>query len=136
MNYIQALPQKPPFRFVEKVVHAEYAVSAEGRMTFAPEHPVFDGHLPGDPIVPGVILIEALAQLSGIVLIPPGSATAMGYLAEVKRVRFRRLVRPEECITLESKLIRKLGSAASFEVSASVDGEEAAGGELVVGGMR
>lgn len=137
MNHlIEALPQKAPFLFVDTIESFEYADHARGTIVFPDGHPVFDNHLPNDPIVPGVILIEAMAQLSGIVMIAPGSRAARGYLAEVRRIRFRRLCRPGERVVTHSRLERKLGSAASFEVHAEVDGEIAAEGVLVVGGME
>ena len=140
---IAALPQEKPFLFVDELIEHTPGESAVGTVTFAADHPVFDGHLPGYPIVPGVIVIEALAQLSGCVLAKPraddgdgGNGKGFGYLAEVRRVRFRRPVAPGELLRTRSRLGRKLGSAASFEVEADVDGDLVAEGEIVVGGMR
>ena len=134
-DLIEALPQKPPFRFVDDLDRVEHCGEAVGSVTFEAGHPVFDNHLPDQPLVPGVILIEALAQLSGIVMIPPGSRIAKGYLAEVRNMRFRRLVHPGERVELRSKLVRRFGTAASFDVSGTVGGELALEGSLVLGGM-
>ena len=146
MNFdaiLAALPQAHPFVFVDRIEALEPGVRAEGRVTFAADHPVFDGHLPGNPIVPGVILIEAMAQLCATVLIdrpdrgePPAEpAKVMGYLAEVRRIRFRRPVRPGEEVSLHARLGPRFGSAASFEVSCDIAGDAVAQGEIVVGGM-
>lgn len=134
-RYLDALPQKPPARFVDELLDVEHLRQAVGAVSFPPAHRVFENHLPNRPLVPGVILIEALAQLSGLVMIPAGERAAVGFLAEVRRMRLRRLVHPGERIVLRSTLRRRLGTAAAFVVSATVDGAEAAAGELVLGGM-
>lgn len=134
---IDMLPQKPPFLFVDHVEEFEPGVRAVGNKTFPAGDRVFENHLPDEPLVPGVILIEAMAQLSGLVLVPGGEAGSIhGYLAEVSRVRFRRLIHPDERITLRSTLDRRMGTAARFEVSAEVGDEIAAEGFVTVGGMN
>lgn len=138
-SVLAALPHERPFKFVDEIVEHTPGESAVGTVVFDADHPVFAGHLPNNPIVPGVIVIEALAQLSGCVLVRPGGDTggrSMGFLAEVRRVRFRRAVRPGERVRLVARLGRKLGSAASFSVEADVGGAAVAEGEIVVGGMR
>ncbi|MBI4618320.1 MAG: beta-hydroxyacyl-ACP dehydratase [Planctomycetes bacterium] len=133
---IDLLPQKPPFLFLDEILEHEPLRRAVGAKTFKEGHAVFENHLPGEPVVPGVILIEALGQLAGIVLVPlDGSITVRGYLAAVNDLRFRRLVRPGERILLSADLDRRFGSAARFAVLASVGGEEAAAGWLTIGGM-
>jgi len=135
-RYIDFLPQRPPFRFVDRVLAHEPGVRAVAERTFPAGDRVFENHLPGNPLVPGVILIEALAQTSGLVCIPEEGRPATGYLAEVRAVRFHRLIHPDETIRLTATLARAFGSVARFEVEAEVDGERAAAGELVLGGMR
>lgn len=135
-HLVDRLPQRPPFRFVDAVVELDPLRSAVGRVTFPTGHRVFEGHLPGDPIVPGVILIEALAQLSGICLLRDGESAVRGFLADVGRMRFRRLVRPDERVTLRSELVRAFGSTARFEVESAVDGERACEGVLTIGGAE
>ncbi len=133
-RYIECLPQKPPFLFLDGVEDLAYLRHAVGRKTFPAGHPIFENHLPGEPLVPGVILIEALAQLSGLVLVPPEGRPVHGYLGEVARLRFRRLVRPDERIVLRSTLDRRFGSVARFEVAAHVGDEVAADGTLTIAG--
>lgn len=148
---IAGLPQEKPFLFVDRITGLTPGRVVTAEVSFAADHPVFDGHLPGYPLVPGVIVIEALAQAAGLVLIPEGAleegggapqgddgsrAKAFGYLAEVRRVRFKRAVLPGEVMRTECRLGRAFGTAASFEVTAWVGDEVAAEGEIVVGGMR
>jgi 3-hydroxyacyl-[acyl-carrier-protein] dehydratase len=134
-RYIECLPQKPPFLFIDELEEVAYLRHAIGTKTFATGHPIFENHLPGEPLVPGVILIEALAQLSGIVLMPLDGCAVKGYLAEVNRMRFRRLVHPDECIRLCSVLERRFKSVAIFEVCGEVSGTVVASGFLSIGGM-
>jgi len=133
---IDCLPQKPPFLFVDHLTALDHGVSAVGTVCFQSGHPIFENHLPGRPLVPGVILIEALAQLCGLALVPAAGQPVVGLLAEVGRMRFRRLIQPDETIVLQVSLTRQIGSAARFDVRAEVDGELAAEGQITVGGMR
>lgn len=129
---IAFLPQKPPAVYLDEVLELAPQERAVGATTFPAGHRIFEGHLPGEPLVPGVILIEALAQLSGIVLIPAEGRPVRGYLGEVAQMRFRRLIRPGERILLRAELERRFGRAARFRVSAEVDGVEAASGTITV----
>jgi 3-hydroxymyristoyl/3-hydroxydecanoyl-(acyl carrier protein) dehydratase len=130
---IELLPQKPPFRFVDEVLELARGESIVGAVTFPRGHRVFEGHLPGEPIVPGVILIEALAQVAGLILAPEGGAPLRGYLGEVLRMRFRRAVRPDERVRLRARLAQRFGKVIRFEGVADVGGGEvAAEGEITV----
>ena len=132
MNPIAYLPQKPPAVYLDEVLEVVPEARAVAATTFPAGHRIFEGHLPGEPLVPGVVLIEALAQLSGIVLIPAEGRPVRGYLGEVAQMRFRRLIRPGERITFRADLERRFGRAARFRVSAEVAGAEAAAGLITV----
>ncbi len=131
-RWIDLLPQKPPFLFVDHVLELEPLRRVRGSLFFPPGHRIFESHLPGEPLVPGVILIEALAQLSGIALVGAEGTPLQGYLGEVTRMRFHRLIHPGEEITLESELLQAFGAFAKFRGQASVGREIAAEGELVL----
>lgn len=134
-DLVDLLPQAPPARMVDRVLAVD-GDTAAGELTFPAGHRVFDGHLPGRPLVPGVMLIEALAQLAGVILVADRGVPVTGYLASVDRLRYRRLIEPDETITLRARLLRRFGSAARFEVEALVGDESACDGELTLGGMR
>jgi 3-hydroxymyristoyl/3-hydroxydecanoyl-(acyl carrier protein) dehydratase/ubiquinone/menaquinone biosynthesis C-methylase UbiE len=123
---LSTLQQAPPAVFVEHVLEWEPMRRVAGTAWFPPGHRVFEGHLPEEPLVPGVIIIEALAQLAGLALIEEGGEPARGYLAEVAGVRFYRPVRPGEKVRLEASLEQAFGPFARFRVEASVAGEAAA----------
>ena len=65
-DYLRNLPHRPPFVFVREILSCEPGLSVECATTFEPDDPMFAGHFPGNPLVPGVILTEALAQAAGI----------------------------------------------------------------------
>jgi 3-hydroxyacyl-[acyl-carrier-protein] dehydratase len=128
---LRELPHRPPFRFVDELVALEPGVAAQGLKTFPATEPFFAGHFPGDPIVPGVILTEALAQLSGLVAAAaePG---ARFLLASIRQMKFLRAVRPDESIQLAARSAGALGPLLRFEVRAEVAGALAAEGELML----
>jgi len=122
------LPHADPFRFVTKINHIERNVSAEGQWSLTGEEYFFAGHFPGRPIVPGVLIGEALAQLSG--LVAPGDFKT-GKLAHID-VRFEQSVAPPATILLKTRLSGAVGELKQFEVSAVVAGVVVARGNLAL----
>ena len=129
---LQFLPQQPPARYVDAVTEFTPGASVRGTITFGSGHRVFDGHLPGEPLVPGVIIAEALAQLAGMALMDPGGSPIRGYLAEMSEMRFLRLIHPDEEIILSAKLDAAFAGLARFEVEAHVGDELATRGRLTL----
>ena len=111
------LPHRPPFIFVDTVVEIEPGERAVCRKTFSPDEPFFRGHFPGDPLVPGVILTEALAQTAGLAA---GQAGRTFHLSAIKCMKFLRPVRPLDEIILTARKTAALGSLWQFEVTARV----------------
>jgi len=131
-DLIDRLPQKPPFLFVDHILEVEPLKRVVGSKVFPEGHPIFENHFPGEPLLPGVIVIEALAQLAGVAFIKKDGAPLRGYLGEVKRVRFHRLVRPGEAILLRAEVEQVFGDFARFSVEAEVAGERVADGAIIV----
>ena len=123
------LPHREPFVFVDEVVALTPGDSAEGRKTFAADTPFFRGHFPGDPIVPGVILAEALAQVAGLAAGQPGLR-----LAAIKAMKFPGAVRPGEEIALHARKAGAVGGLWQFAVEATVGTKVVAEGVVVLGG--
>lgn len=120
---LNGLPHRPPFRFVTSLVELQPRDSATGVWAVNGSEGFFTGHFPGHPIVPGVLIAEALAQLSGLID-PLTGPEAGGKLAHVD-VRFEQPVIPPADILLHSKLVRSMGALQQFEVQATV-------GEIIV----
>ncbi|MDB5298597.1 MAG: putative (3R)-hydroxymyristoyl-[acyl-carrier-protein] dehydratase [Phycisphaerales bacterium] len=129
VDYLQRLPHSEPFRFVSHVVAITESDSGEAEWLVSGEEAFFAGHFPGNPVVPGVLIAEALAQLSG--LVGPDNGLRGGKLAHMD-VRFEQAVAPPAQITLRSKLLRAMGELQQFEVSASVGETVVARGTLAL----
>src|SRR5207247_5735220 len=91
------LPHRPPFVFVQKMIACDPGVSAECETEFSSDDPMFAGHFPGNPLVPGVILTEALAQTAGIVAASqhPQNSQLRSLLSAIRQMKFFQAVRPE-----------------------------------------
>src|ERR1700733_1918321 len=113
------LPHREPFIFIDAVVSVVPGASAVCTKTFKADEPFFRGHFPGDPIVPGVILTEALAQTAGIAA---GQAGKGFRLSAIKGMKFFGTVRPGEEITLRARKLAVAGGLCQFEVTAEVAG--------------
>ena len=132
------LPHRPPFVFVRELLRAQPGVSVECATVFDAEDPIFAGHFPGNPLVPGVILTEALAQSAGI-------AAASGYaegerplflLSAIRAMKFQRAARPGERIILRAEKMAQVGDLVQFSVTATVYGESVAEGQIVLSVAR
>ncbi len=123
------LPHRAPFIFVDAVRTLVPGESAECTKTFPPDEPFFRGHFPGDPLVPGVILTEALAQTAGLAAGQPGRSFR---LTAIRGMKFLRAVRPAEEIALRARKVAVVGPLWQFEVAAHVRGEIVAEGVVVL----
>jgi 3-hydroxyacyl-[acyl-carrier-protein] dehydratase len=128
------LPHRLPFVFVRELIACNPGVSAECATTFAGDDPIFAGHFPGNPLVPGVILTEALAQTAGIAAAAPHAENAgpLFLLSAIRGMKFFHAVGPEERIVLRAEKVGEIGDLFQFKVAADVDGKRVAEGELVL----
>ena len=123
------LPHREPFVFVDEVRALEPGERAECVKTFSASTDFFRGHFPGEPIVPGVILTEALAQTAGIAAGQPGKSFR---LSAIRGMKFLGAVRPEETITLHARKLGSVGGLWQFEVRAAVGERTIAEGSVVL----
>jgi 3-hydroxyacyl-[acyl-carrier-protein] dehydratase len=132
------LPHRPPFVFVREIVACDPGVSAECAMVFDPDDPMFAGHFPGNPLVPGVILTEALAQAAGIAAAPVGSRDSKPrfLLSGIRAMKFFQAVRPDERIILRATKLAQVDDLLQFEVEALVEGKLVAAGQLVLNAVN
>jgi 3-hydroxymyristoyl/3-hydroxydecanoyl-(acyl carrier protein) dehydratase len=131
------LPHRPPFLFVDRVVGLEPGAAITAERELRADEPHFAGHFPGRPIMPGVLITEALAQTSGLLIaltaVERGAPVegTLFYLARAD-MKWTTPVEPGETLVLEAKLDRALGSLVAFKVRARTRRKEVAAGALTL----
>jgi len=130
---IQAIiPHRYPFLLVDMIVEIEYGVRAVGIKNVTINEPFFQGHFPNYPVMPGVLIVEALAQVGAVSLLGMDENKGkMAFFAGIDGVRFKRQVRPGDTLTLEVQIGRMRRGVGSGSAVATVDGELAVRGELM-----
>lgn len=117
---LKRIPHRPPFLFVDEIV-SESAESLVAKRVLRAEEDFYQGHYPGSPITPGVLLCEAVFQTGGLYLAGPlagqGAATGVPLIAKINDVRFRNPVFPGETILIE---VRKKNSMAGFTMMSGI----------------
>ena len=130
---LDTLPHRYPFVMVDRVVEfiGEDALVAIKNVTI--NEPYFQGHFPGNPVVPGVLQLEAMAQAGGILMLRRGTAEGKTtLLMSVDKVKFRKPVRPGDQLIINAKLLRARGTKlATAEVTCTVDGKVVSSGDLM-----
>jgi 3-hydroxyacyl-[acyl-carrier-protein] dehydratase len=128
------LPHRYPFLLVDRVVAFERSASITCLKNVTINEPFFQGHFPGQPVMPGVLLIEALAQAGGLLTHLSAITDSSGkvfYLVKVDNAKFSRMVVPGDQLELCVSLKRTIRNMALFEGIARVDGEQAACAEIL-----
>jgi 3-hydroxyacyl-[acyl-carrier-protein] dehydratase len=133
-RHFLGLPHRPPFVFVREVIQCDPGVSVDAATSFDRDDPMFAGHFPGNPLVPGVILTEALAQTAGIAAASgyPENEKPLFLLSAIRSMKFFRAARPEEQINLRAEKLAQVDSLWQFKVQATVAGVPVAEGQLVL----
>jgi len=142
-DLIQALiPHRYPFLLIDRVVDVvfepEKTITALKNVTI--NEPFFQGHFPGHPVMPGVLIIEAMAQAAGVLAhldkAASGGSGGLYYLAKVDNARFSRIVSPGDQLSLEVTQTRIMRGMGQYTGVARVDGQRVASANLLCAGRR
>lgn len=128
----EIIPHRYPFLLVDRIVEIEWGQRAVGIKNVSVNEPFFQGHFPGNPIMPGVLIVEALAQVGAVAILGMEEHRGkLAFFAGIDRARFKRPVRPGDVLRLEvqvGKMRRNIGTGTG---RATVDGQVVAEGELM-----
>ena len=133
INQIQEIiPHRPPFLLVDKIVEIEEGRRAVGIKNVTINEPFFTGHFPGYPVMPGVLITEALAQVGAVAILKVESNRGkIGFLAGLDNFRFRGQVVPGDTLELEVVITRLKGSIGKGKATARVGDKVVAEGEIM-----
>ncbi len=122
---MKVLPHRYPFLLVDRILELEDKKRIVGLKNVTMNEPFFQGHFPGHPIMPGVLIIEAMAQVGGILLMGQieGYETKVVYFMSLDNVKFRRPVKPGDQLRLELDVLQIRGMVSKMHGVARVDGE-------------
>jgi 3-hydroxyacyl-[acyl-carrier-protein] dehydratase len=138
-NPLQNLPHGPEFRFVDRVLILDPGKSGAGEYTVRGDEPFLRGHFPGEPLFPGVLLVEAAAQLAGVVAqCDPAIAPLPGLkLTAMRAIKILGTARPGETIRIEAQITGRLGNLIQARASVLINGQMIMQGDLTLsGGVR
>lgn len=126
------IPHREPFLLLDSITELEPGKRAVGLKSVKADDFFFPGHFPGRPIMPGVLIVEALAQVGAVVLLSkPENAGKLVLFAGIEKVRFKRQVVPGDELILETEVVRSKGPIGIGLAKATVGGEVAAQGEIM-----
>lgn len=125
------LPHRFPLAMVDRIVDGEAGEWARGIKCVSVADPAFMGHFPQYHVMPGVLIIEALAQVAAVAMLSlPQNSGRIGFLGSVNKARFRRQVTPGDVLELECTILKQKGPVAVAEAKATVGGQLAVSAEL------
>ena len=128
----EIIPHREPFLLVDEMEELEPGISGTGIWTLTGDEYFYKGHFPGNPITPGVLILEALAQAGAVVIFShPTFKGKMGLFGGVKNVKFRKMVLPGDQVHLHVDVLRATALGGNAKVTAKVDGKLACSGEIM-----
>jgi 3-hydroxyacyl-[acyl-carrier-protein] dehydratase len=137
MNWLERLPHRPPMRLLEDVTEVTAGQFAVARRVAAPDDFYFQGHFPGEPIVPAIILVEMLAQTGGIAAASAGDASTDGVALRVAALgpfKFPAAAGPGSVLEARARVVGRLGRLIKVEGEVTADGRVVAVGGVTLAG--
>ena len=131
MDIQRYLPHRYPFLLVDRVVEVEAGKSIVAYKNISFNEPQFEGHFPGHPIMPGVLQLEAMAQVSSVLMLrKPENQGKIGYFMSANNVKWRRPVLPGDTLMIETEILKMRGSIGQTACRCLVNGEVVSEAEL------
>lgn len=130
-DIMEILPHRHPFLLVDRIEELEPGVSATGYKSVTFDEPYFQGHFPGEPVMPGVLQVEACAQVGAVVILSlEGNQGKKVYFGEINHARFKRKVIPGDRLKMRCEIIKQKGPVGIGHATAWVEDELALDAEL------
>ncbi len=132
LEILKMLPHRYPFLLLDRILEMT-SETVVGLKNVTINEPFFQGHFPGEPIMPGVLIVEAMAQVGGLLgfSLVPDHRTDVVYFMGMDRVRFRKPVRPGDQLIIKVRLIKQKGPVFKMQAEAHVEGNLVAEAELM-----
>ncbi|MBS7238625.1 MAG: 3-hydroxyacyl-ACP dehydratase FabZ [Acetatifactor sp.] len=128
---MEIIPHRHPFLLIDTIESLEPGVGAVGKKCVSGNEPFFAGHFPGNPVMPGALIIEALAQVGAVAMLSlPEMKGKTAYFAGIDKAKFRRKVLPGDVLLLETIITKVKGPVGVGRAVATVDGRKVAEAEL------
>lgn len=128
---MEIIPHRQPFMLIDTIEEMEPGVRAVAKKCVSYNEPFFQGHFPGEPVMPGVLIIEALAQTGAVAILSlPENKGKTAYFAAINSAKFKKKVIPGDVLMLETEIIKVKGPMGIGKATATVDGKVAVQAEL------
>ena len=128
---MEIIPHRQPFMLIDTIEEMEPGVRALAKKCVSYNEPFFQGHFPGEPVMPGVLIVEALAQTGAVAILSlPENKGKTAYFAAINSAKFKKKVIPGDVLMLETEIIKVKGPMGIGKATATVDGKVAVQAEL------